>query len=568
MAVKGRRTHLQEAAADDMLLKVEDLYVQYHAENESVTSLAGASFQMGYGDSLGIIGETGSGKTSLAKALMGLIDPPHQMRGRVQFVGRDILAMTEEQRRTYRWNQMALVFQNFQEVLNPIMTVGEQVSETIAEHLGVPPAASRRETAHIFGLVGLEPQWQEAYPHQLSGGMRQRVLLAMAVSCRPQLLVADEPTANLDAGSRTEILELLQWLQRELGFALIVISHDLAVVRRLTSKLMVLYAGEAAEVGAAEAILRSPQHPYTRGLMQASADLFPSRDLWGIPGEPPLQAAEAGCAFAPRCTQSIDVCWRERPPSFSVGPEQEVRCHRGGIVTLLRAEDVVKAYSIGARSICALNGSSITLRHGETTALIGPSGSGKSTLAGIVAGYIDADHGTVEFQGVPLESENAARREHGVQLVLQDPFGSTSHRLTVIEAVTEPLRINGIGTRPEQQQRAQDMLKTVQLPADPSFGRRRCHALSGGQRQRVALARALVMRPALLIADEITSMLDVSTQANLLRLLKGLQNGLGFSMLYITHDETLAGKVAEQILIMRSGVVEQKTGGEIFEGLL
>ncbi|MBS4031774.1 MAG: ABC transporter ATP-binding protein [Clostridiales bacterium] len=545
------------ASEPGYLLQVKDLSVLYRGQHKDVMAAHNVSLSLGQGETLGIIGESGSGKTSLALALLGLIKEPHGVSGEVYIGGENILALSEEMRKHLRWRKIALVFQNSLEVLNPVLKVGEQVSEPMKRHLKLNGVSLEREMEKLLALVGLEPHWQEAYPHQLSGGMRQRVLLAMALSCRPDLLLVDEPTTSLDAVSRKGVVEMLKSLQEELGFGLIVITHDLATVSSLTKRLIVLYNGEVMESGKTADVIEKPRHPYTRGLLNASVEMFPYKDLWGIPGEPSVGSGLPGCSFSPRCTQALAVC-RETKPSLTELQERAVRCHRGGIVTLLQAKDITKIYALKQKMISALGGVGLEVYSGETLALVGASGSGKSTLAQILAGYLKSDSGEVTFRGQVVKDGRVARQENGIQLVLQDPFGSLSHRLTVEEAVAEPLLINRIASPEGRKNRVIEALRSVQLPAEESFLKRFCFMLSGGQRQRLAIARALVMRPALLLADEITSMLDVSTQANLMRLLKGLQNSCGFAMLYITHDLHLARKVAERIIVLHHGLIVEE----------
>ncbi len=550
-------------------LEVDNLVVTYHGSAVPVAALRNVSFHLGHGETMGIIGESGSGKTTLALALLGLIDRPHQVTGQVCFEGRNILALPEEAKKELRWSKLAMVFQNSLEILNPVLTIGEQIAEPLRRHLKPGGGELETELVKLFRLVGLEYFWKEAYPHQLSGGMRQRVLLAMALSCRPAVLVVDEPTTSLDAIAKKEILGMLKNLQLAIGFSMIIISHDLAAMESLAEKLLVLYDGETLESGPTADVIEKPRHPYTRGLINSSVEIHPHKDLWGIRGERAGGDHNKSCSFSGRCTQEIGICQQKRPSLTTLNDgkgARMVRCHRGGIVTLLEAGLITRCFTLGKRKIEALQGVDIKLFHGETAALVGTSGSGKSTLAQVLSGLTLPDTGSVFFNGKAVRGSLAARREQGIQLVLQDPFSSISHRLSVAGAVGEPLIINRLGGEKEQALKVIEALQAVQLPTDDEFLQRFCHTLSGGQRQRLAIARALVMRPALLIADEITSMLDVSTQANLLRMLKGLQYNCGFTMLYITHDLHLARKVAERIIVLHQGkVVEEGPAKKVTE---
>ena len=545
------------------ILDVNKLGVIYKPAGQHVQALEDVSFSLTAGETLGIIGESGSGKTTLALALMGLLGKKEQLEGKVVYAGAELLSLEESRRHTYRWKHIAMVFQNSLEVLNPVLNVGEQVAEPLARHLDLKGRELEARVDELLYLVGLERSWKTAYPHQLSGGMRQRVLLAMALSCRPELLLVDEPTTSLDPIARREIVELLESLQREYGFSLVLISHDLACISRLTRRLLVLYGGRIVEAGLTEEIVEDPLHPYTRGLINASPNYFAFRDLWGIPGEPAGGGA-AGCAFASRCVQSQEGCHAETPALQHLSPSRQVACRRGGIMTMLAASGLCKEYHLKKRTLKAVNGIDLEVKHGEVLGLVGETGSGKSTVAQILGRMVKPSAGQIIFQGKPFNGE-LTRREKGIQLVMQDPFASTSHRFTVEQTLREPLEINKVGGREERQERVLETLTRVQLPADDKFLNRYCFELSGGQRQRLAIARALVMKPALLLADEITSMLDPSTQANLMRLLKGLQNEEGFAMLFITHDLDLARKIADRIMVMQYGaVVEQGSSHRIF----
>lgn len=550
-------------------LEINNLVVTYNGSTEPVEALRNVSFSVDRGETIGIIGESGSGKTTLALAMLGLVDRPHQVRGEICLEGHNILSLGEEEKNALRWSKLSMVFQNSLDVLNPVLTVGEQIAEPLHRHLGLRGRELNAELKNLFTLVSLEHFWKDAYPHQLSGGMRQRVLLAMALSCRPEILVVDEPTTSLDAIASKEILAMLKVLQEKIGFSMIIISHDLTAMEEQASKLLVLYDGEILESGPTLEIIEKPAHPYTRGLINSSVEINPYKDLWGIRAESVKNNHHTSCSFAGRCTQEIEIC-RQQRPRLKVLPESEnrrlVRCHRGGIVTLLEASQVNKHFSLGRRKIEALQDVDIKLYHGETAALVGISGSGKSTLAQVLSGFTAPDSGSVYFHNEKVKGNLAARRENGIQLVLQDPFSSVSHRLSVADAVGEPLKINRLGSEAEQLAKIGEALQAVRLPCSEEFLKRYCHTLSGGQRQRLAIARALVMHPALLIADEITSMLDVSTQANLLRMLKDLQYNRGFTMLYITHDLHLARKVAERIIVLHEGkVIEEGSAKKVTE---
>jgi peptide/nickel transport system ATP-binding protein len=548
------------------LLEVQNLTVTYEKASPPVRAVDGVSLSINKGEILGIIGESGCGKTTLALAIMGLLQGV-QVEGEILFNGESLLGLSEERLREYRWKRIALVFQNSLDVLNPVLKIGEQVGEPLCSHDRLTPEEADRRVVELLELVGLDPSWRHCYPHQLSGGMRQRVLLAMALSCKPELLLVDEPTTALDAASRNDILALLHRLQGQMGFAMLLISHDLMFIKQLTSQVMTMYCGQVIETGRTSDVLSNPLHCYTRGLLNSSPHFFKYKDLWGIGGEPPVAGGNTdGCVFAPRCCQAAAECHRSRPKLRYVALERQVACHKGGIETLLTAEGIKKSYHLEQSLIEAVKGVSLEIRSGEVVALVGESGSGKSTLAQLLAGVLPADEGEVRYKGKVVDGNWATRMRRGMQIIFQDPFSATSSRMRVLDVVREPLDIMRWGSKKERDDEALHALQAVSLPVSPDFLKRHCYSLSGGQRQRLAIARALVTDPNLVIADEITSMLDPSSQANLLRELKGLQNKFGFAMLYITHDLHLARKVADKVYVMHQGeIVEAGSSGEIFD---
>jgi peptide/nickel transport system ATP-binding protein len=554
-------------AQGKLLLEIKDLSVTYDHVHPPVKAVDDISIQLGKHECLGIIGESGCGKSSLALGIGGLIKGDEgTVSGKIIYNGENLVGLPESKLRKYRWQEIALVFQNSLEVLNPVLKIKEQVGEPIKTHYKLSSAEVDQKVVKLLEMVGLDPNWRHQYPHQLSGGMRQRVLVAMALSCNPKLLIVDEPTTALDPLSKNEILQLLQNLQKKLGFTMIIISHDLGVVKKLTSRLITMYCGGIVESGITSEVLKNPMHCYTRGLLNSSPNLFKFKDLWGIEGEPVANDSVKGCAFYSRCCQSEESCNHSRPPLKYVALERMVACHKGGIETFLKAEGIKKTYKLKNMEIKAVNEVGLEIKSGEVIALVGESGSGKSTLAHILAGVLKADQGNIFYKNRKIEGRWATKMIGGMQIIFQDPFSATSDRLSVLDVVKEPLDIIKWGNKKEREAEAVMALQKVQLPVSDEFINRYCHALSGGQRQRVAIARSLVTKPKLLIADEVTSMLDPSTQANLLRELKGLQNRNGFAMLYITHDLHLARKVADKVYVMYQGkIVEQGVSFEIFE---
>lgn len=536
------------------ILKIDDLKCHYSTDSSVTKAVDGVSFELKEGEIVGLIGESGSGKTTIALSIVGLLPENAKRSGEIAYCGTDLSVIPEDDMNTFRWTDIAIVFQNSLEVLNPVMKVGVQVCEPMIRRRGMGTGEAKVRCAELFETVGLDPVWMDAYPHQLSGGMRQRVLLAMALSCDPKVLILDEVTSALDAFTRKEIRELLLDLQKIRRYSMIAISHDIAFVSSIASRIMVLYAGKVMEVGPTLDVITAPRHPYTKGLVNSTPDIFVYKDMWGIPGDASVGNGDAGCLFRGRCTQAVDDCGKSLPELVTCGNGWKVACHRGGIASLMIARDVTFSYTLPERrSLLAVDGVDLEIREGEVLAIVGQTGSGKSTLAHILAGVLHPDRGEVNFMNGTVHGGKASHRFGGIQIVFQDPFSSISNRFTVLDAIREPLDVNSIGSQNERLDMVKDVIDLVRLPSSDMFLAKYCGELSGGQRQRVALARAMIMRPKLLIADEITSALDVSTAANVLRLLKGLQNRQGFAMIYISHNLTLTLKIADRIAVMNDG---------------
>jgi len=565
--------------------------VEYPLNKASVTAVDRASFTIKEGGVLGIIGESGSGKTSIALAIMKLHNKDTRIQGSIHFQGEDIGEMSHKKLNQLRWKRVSLVYQNHLDVLNPVLTVQEQILEAIRKHLKLNGDQRRTKLRNLCNMVNLEEKWMEEYPHQLSGGMRQKVLIAMALACDPELLIVDEPTTALDALGKEEMLKLLQRLQQQNKFSMLLISHDLYVINQLSNNIIVMYEGKILEEGITKEVVENPMHVYTKGLLDASLEINPYQDLWGIPDYRPSESSRgmrkkegeshgendgnameeqaeispSGCVFRNRCYQRAEICESRQPELKYVSIERQVACNFLGIKTLLNAKNIYKTYESKAGEVVACKNCSLQIRSGEIIAMIGESGSGKTTFANIVSGMLQRDSGTIEFQGEVLQGNNFIRRKNGVQVVFQDPFSATNGRFSIEEIVSEPLDLLGEDSRKDIITQAKNALFSVGLSTDPDFLQRKCSSLSGGQRQRLAIARALVMKPKLLIADEISSMLDPSTKANVLRLLKGLQNQYGFAMLYITHELSLARKISNKVCIMYQGeIIEQGSVQKVF----
>lgn len=541
------------------VLRCERLCVRY--PEAEAPALDEVSLSLGKGEILGVMGESGCGKSTLLLSLLGLLPEGTGVRGGVELLGRDMLHMGARERREVVWREAALVFQNREGRLNPSLTVERQIGEVLRRDPDCREGRMRGRLAELMAQVGLDARWLSAYPRQLSGGMRQKVLIAVALALRPRVLLVDEPTTSLEELSKYRILELLLRLKED-GVSLIVASHDVAAVRAVADRAMVLLSGRVMEEAPVPSMILRPGHPYTRGLIRSSPEVDPCADLWGMPDalEGTDESDAVGCPFYARCAQRIAACARVVPPLQEGGnPGHAIACLRGGIVPVLSGRGISKTFRLGKETVFACRDCHIEVRSGETVAVIGESGSGKTTLSRILCGMEHPESGEVLFQERPLEEGKELGRPGGIQMVFQDPFTSINADLTVAQVVSEPLCILMRRTAElcgeQVVERVRAGLKELELPASDAFLNRRAGTLSGGQLQRVALARAMTLTPRLLIADELTAMLDPSTQTNLLRLLKDQQYLRGFSMVFVTHDLAVARKIADSVYVMKDGAM-------------
>jgi peptide/nickel transport system ATP-binding protein len=530
------------------LLEIRDLYVSYGDD----TVISSLDLDLADGETLAIIGESGAGKTTLGLSIMRLVEG--KVRGSIRFNGQDILSLSDREIRDIRWNRIAMVFQNVNNVLNPVHRVLDQVAEPMIEHKLRHKDEARTKAGELLVQFGLSQKRFSAYPHQLSGGEQQRVLLAMAFANDPDLLILDEPLSSLDVTTREELGNLLETIGG--NRATLVITHDLDTVSRLSQNLAVLYGGRIVEIGPTNELLRQPKHPYTRALIRAYPNMTTVKDLQGIKGR--MTRPVDGCPFHPRCTQAIKICSEKIPPLERI-QGRLVACHRGGIVTLLSVADLSRSFG----TLKAVDSVNLHIETGETLALVGQSGSGKTTLAKTIMGLYRPSGGTIYLEGKKIGNwgRNFYKR---VQMIFQNPGESLSHRLSVLELVMEPLEVQKIGTKESRQKKTIQTIGEVELPQTEVFLNTYPHHLSGGELQRVAIARALVLEPDLLIADEPTAFLDASVGAKILKLLLNLQEHRGLSMLYITHDIAAARKVSDRIAVMLEGrVIEEGLSNEV-----
>ncbi len=484
------------------------------------------SLSVAPGEIVGIVGESGSGKTLVARTVMGLTPPAiRRIAGSIVFEGRDLSSVPAEELRSLRGARIGMVFQEPMTSLNPSMTIGRQLDEGLALHRALDAAARRRLILDMLTRVGIrDPEHAfEAYPHQFSGGMRQRMMLASVMLLEPALLIADEPTTALDAVVQREVIELMVELTRARGTAVLMISHDLAMVARYTGRIIVMREGEIVEQGRTEDLLRCPQHPYTRKLLAAMPHRLPARP---------------------------------RPASAPVVEVRQLVVDYPGRQRLFRREP-------GKR---ALHGIDLAVRPREVVGVVGGSGSGKTTLGRCIAGLLKPSGGEILFNGRPIHRSDAGWKAYRLncQMVFQDPYSSLDPRMTIGELVGEALRLVPGMSAAEKASRVRDVLAEVGL--GEAFATRYPHELSGGQRQRVAIARAVVRRPSFVIADEPVSALDVTVRAQVLELFAELQSRHGFSCLFISHDLGVVEQVADRVVVMQHGrIVEAGDRDSLFD---
>jgi peptide/nickel transport system ATP-binding protein len=539
-------------------------------------------FAVPAGTALGIVGESGCGKTTVAMALLGFARPGTRIAsGHVRIREVDVLALEERALRAARGRLVSYVPQNPARALSPGMRVGEQIEEVVAAHL---PAATDRAALveEAWAAAQLPPgrEQMERYPHQLSGGQQQRVAIAMALACRPAVIVMDEPTTGLDVLTQERLLEVIRGLRARLETSIVYISHDLGVVRNLVDDVVVMYGGRIVEHGPVEALFHEPQHPYTRRLLEAIPRVRTAvAEVRGIPGH----AVEpwnrpAGCPFAPRCEYRVERC-DEMPPPVRTGAGF-ARCWRVGDLvasgasvhalaraeaaaeadaTLLEVSNLVAGYRRRRTLKIAVDDVSFALERGSCLALVGESGSGKTTLARCLAGLHEPLSGTMRYRGVELPAPAAKRHpdlRRRIQMVFQDPDSSLNPSMTVGTIVRRPLEQFFDLGRKQETTRLHDLLERVHLPR--SMATRLPRELSGGEKQRVAIARALAAEPELLICDEITSALDVAVQASLLELLRELRASARMSMLFVTHDLAVVRTISDAVLVMSDGSIRER----------
>jgi peptide/nickel transport system ATP-binding protein len=591
------------------LLEITDLRTEIQLKEGVVHAVDGVTLHVDEGETLGVVGESGCGKTMTALTIMQLLPNGGRIAdGSVKLAGRELTTLRPADMRKIRGDEIGMIFQDPLSSLNPTHTVGKQISEAVLLHRDVTKAEAYDRAIEVLDLVGM-PRASERvgeYPHQFSGGMRQRVMIAMALACEPKLLIADEPTTALDVTIQKQILELIDDLRRRLGMSVIMVTHDLGVIAGRTDRVAVMYAGKIVETTETSALYANPRHPYTEALFHALPEKSAEtrERLYSIPGAPPdLVNPPLGCRFAPRCRYATDRCRAESPVLagettahtyacfFPVGAQEKTVAGHLTVVeplasadeepvaeqpvgsVVLTAKDLVKEFPITrgvlqrkVGTVSAVAGVSFDIRKGETLGLVGESGCGKTTIGRMLVGLDKPTSGSVLFGGRDLAASSGReyrRERRDIQYMFQDSYASLDPRMRAGSILREPLVVQGIGSRRDQHDKVKDMLGKVGLPA--SWTERYPHEFSGGQRQRLGFARALLLNPQVIVADEPVSALDVSVQAQVLNMMRDLQHELGLTYMFISHDLSVVRYLSNHIGVMYLGkLVEIGAADEVY----
>ena len=588
----------------ESLLQVKDLKTWLGNRDNPVKAVDGVDLDIRNGETFALLGESGCGKSMTALSMMRLLPASGRIvDGSIRLGDTDILGLPEAVMRSERGGRMGMIFQEPMTSLNPVLTVGDQISESVKVHDIAAKTDIDGRVLELLTAVGIpDPKRRmREYPHQLSGGMKQRVMIAIALAGKPELLIADEPTTALDVTIQAQVLALLKDLQDETGMAIMLITHDLGVVSEVADRVAVMYAGQIIEVATREQFFNNPQHPYSRKLF----DSLPGKARRGQPlavihgTVPALNQEFKGCRFADRCEEVLDCCHHQVPVWSNIGQGQGVLCHlytmdmppvsgqlRPALPVaseavekptspLLQVRDLKMYFPIHkgvlrrtVGHVKAVDGVSMDITTGRTLALVGESGCGKTTVGKAILQLLRPTAGSASFDGdelTQLKGEALRRRRSDMQIIFQDPMASMNPRMLVGDIIAEGMQAQRIGkNRQERMQRVEQLLEQVGLPADAA--RRYPHEFSGGQRQRICVARALAVDPMLIVCDEPTSALDVSVQAQILNLLKDLQDDLGLSYLFITHNISVVAYLAHEVAVMYLGrIVERGTVQEVLE---
>ena len=593
------------------LLQVDSLRTTFGSGDALVRAVDGVSFSIAPAETFALLGESGCGKSMTALSTMRLVPEPagRISDGTIRLHGEDLLALPEVAMRNVRGRRIAMIFQEPMTSLNPVLTVGEQISETLERHLGLRGGQAHQRVLALLDSVGIPDPARRygEYPHQLSGGMKQRVMIAIALAGEPELLIADEPTTALDVTIQAQVLDLMRQLQKDMGMSILLITHDLGVVAEMADRVAVMYAGQIVEEASRENFFADPKHPYSRKLFESLPNMGKrGQRLAVIRGSvPSLATVFRGCRFVDRCDYAWETCREQVPVWTPLDAGQGVRCHlhdpaqqpvpvpveapvagteksaQPALIDgdeLLRVEGLKVHFPIHkgllrrvAHHVRAVDDVSFDIPAGRTLALVGESGCGKTTAGKGILQLIPPTDGVVRFNGVELTSLGARelRRQRGeLQIIFQDPFSSMNPRMMVTDIIEEGMITQDLGgSAVERAARVDQLLNQVGL--SPELKHRYPHEFSGGQRQRICIARALAVEPKLIVCDEPTSALDVSVQAQILNLLKDLQDELGLAFLFITHDLSVVEYLAHEVAVMYLGrIVEQGSVEEVLNNPL
>ena len=578
------------------LLSIKNLTTWFETGQGQLRAVDGISLDIVAGEVFALLGESGSGKSLTALSIMRLLPSTARSSGQILLHDQDLLRLPEVKMRGVRGGRIAMIFQEPMTSLNPVLAVGTQISEALKVHRGLKERRAEQRAIELLDAVGIaEPQRRiHDYPHQLSGGMKQRVMIAIALAGEPELLIADEPTTALDVTIQAQILELLRKLQKDIGMTILLITHDLGVVSAMADRVAVMYAGQVVELASRAQFFAEPQHPYTKKLFD-SLPGFNKRGqrLTAISGSvPSLAERPTGCRFTPRCDFAWQTC-RDIIPRWTGSAEHGVLCHlydsaysttrpadvetmlphpevvvpapqeTGAEQALLEIRDLKVYFPIRkgllqrvAGYVRAVDGVSLTIKPAQTLALVGESGSGKTTVGKGILQLVTPTAGSVRFAGLDLRAlrgEALRRQRANFQIIFQDPYSSLNPRMMVSDILKEGMQALKVGTVEEHERRVDELLEQVGLKAELKY--RYPHEFSGGQRQRICIARALAVNPKLIICDEPTSALDVSVQAQILNLLKTLQERLGIAYLFITHNIAVVEYLAHEVAVMYQGKI-------------
>jgi peptide/nickel transport system ATP-binding protein len=587
----------------ELIVRIRDLSVTFPGETGPVRAVRNLSLDLRAGEVLGLVGESGSGKSVTSLSVIGLLPPTAKVSGEVLFGGKNLLTLSDREMSAHRGKDIAMIFQDPLSALNPVQTIGDQIAEAIHMHNDISADIARKRTTELLEVVGIPRPSERAksYPHEFSGGMRQRVMIALAIANQPKVLLADEPTTALDVTVQAQILDVLKVAKEMTNAAIVLVTHDLGVVAGIADRVAIMYAGRVVEVGDVDGVYASPAMPYTIGLLQSipRIDALGSARLASIAGSPPTPVSlPPGCAFAPRCPAAADVCNSAVPELVEISIGRQAACVRldevrtrqqsGGLFpvgpahTAARSTNTTPVIDVQglsktfplmagtlwrrrAGSVYAVDEVDLTLRAGRSLALVGESGCGKTTTLLQILDMVAPEAGTItvlgrDVSGLSKRDRLSLRKD--LQIVFQDPFASLDPRLPIGEAIAEPLKAFGV-SKAERGERVRELVQLVGLNSDHVS--RYPSEFSGGQRQRIAIARALALKPQLVALDEPVSALDVSVRAGVLNLLAEIQEKLGVSYLFVSHDLAVVQHVADDIAVMYLGsIVESGPVASVF----